>query len=630
MEYPSYMKAVTLLIFSLLSFYSFSSPYIDKNDEKIKSMASDPYWKSLAHYQKKSDESYESYIASDTFFNSDAGKTDPLKELQSTIRAFYLPIGDDQNDHPQCKFIARFKWINSKIDLLNDKSLPIVECDKFNKWVNEKKIDSISIMFASGYMSNPASLYGHMLLKINRDGNNPLLDYSLNFGAIVPDDEGAITYIAKGIFGGYKAAYSDQLYYRHQHNYGETELRDIWSYKLNLSQKEKMKLVSHVWELMGQKFDYFFIDENCAFHIAQLIELATEVDLTSNLSPWVMPITVFDKLMSSTHNNKPIVSDVELTPSRQTLFYRYFDTLPDKLKITAKNLAEGLIDFKHISYGLLIENEKKSILEVLLQYSEFLILSDHNSEAAAVFKRKVLKQRMRLSIGKEISIANFKKEPPHKAGMPTKTSFGIKKNQITGNSLNLGFRLTYFDTLASNIARIPNSNLEMLDIEIEANDDKIFINKFDLIDIQSLSPSYTGWKGDKPLSWGIRLGYELETNDCKNCGIYIAEGDVGKSWLVNKYIFGYALIGGRLQAGYGDFNGISGTLKTGAIISINEGLKSKIEIVNRYKAHGNTAQYKPEISWELKYNINRALELRAGILHKQTNSSFIKINYYWH
>lgn len=43
----------------------------------------------------------------------------------------------------------------------------------------------------------------------------------------MPDDENPVFYVFKGVFGGYEGGFSNTEYYHHNHNYGETELRDL-------------------------------------------------------------------------------------------------------------------------------------------------------------------------------------------------------------------------------------------------------------------------------------------------------------------------------------------------------------------------------------------------------------------
>lgn len=123
------------------------------------------------------------------------------------------------------------------------------------------------------------------------------------------------------MFGGYKAGFSDQLFYRHQHNYGEIELRDLWEYTLNLNERDVAFIANHLWEILGTEFDYYFADENCAFHLAQIIELVIGDQLTSESSPWVIPATIFSRLNTATYQEQSAVKKSHLHP-HVTLYFQ--------------------------------------------------------------------------------------------------------------------------------------------------------------------------------------------------------------------------------------------------------------------------------------------------------------------
>ena len=319
--FPIMRISCSIIIFYLM-FAPLKALAISNNE-----LATHLTWLKLGHY----DSTGKSYVISDDFFLSKQGKYSSQSELEATIRAF------NSDAAMQCRFPARYQWLVSQGLSFRKKD---ARCEELSNWRDSHPIHSVSLIFASGYMSNPASLYGHMLLKLNRsdDYRNKLLDYSINFGAIVPDGENGLVYIAKGLFGGYEAGFSDQLYYRHQHNYGEVELRDLWEYTLNLS-KEKVTLLSnHIWELMGMKYRYYFADENCAYHIARLVELVTAEGLTQDLSPWVIPSTVFTRLEEINQERKDIVTNISFTPSRESNFHQYQKQLSENQNLIAKEI----------------------------------------------------------------------------------------------------------------------------------------------------------------------------------------------------------------------------------------------------------------------------------------------------
>jgi hypothetical protein len=68
-------------------------------------------------------------------------------------------------------------------------------------------------------------------------------------------------------------------YYLKVREYSDLENRDIWEYELNLTPEEIDRLLMHAWELGPIHFDYYFFDENCAYHLLGLLE-AARPDLT--------------------------------------------------------------------------------------------------------------------------------------------------------------------------------------------------------------------------------------------------------------------------------------------------------------------------------------------------------------
>ena len=137
-----------------------------------------------------------------------------------------------------------------------------MRCPAYRAYAVNGEIESVSLVYATGYLSNPASFYGHILLKFNTRGGvlaNELLDQSVNYGAAVPRGENPVVYILKGLFGGYDATFSNQQFFRFNHAYAENELRDLWEYVLRLHPDEIDQLVAHSWELLGRNFDYYFL-----------------------------------------------------------------------------------------------------------------------------------------------------------------------------------------------------------------------------------------------------------------------------------------------------------------------------------------------------------------------------------
>ena len=94
-------------------------------------------------------------------------------------------------------------------------SLPIVACDRFAKGLGSLRPKSITLVFSSYYLSNPSSMFGHTLLRIDQETTaegNELLDYAINYAADIEDILG-LEYVVRGAFGYLNGYFSLTPYY---------------------------------------------------------------------------------------------------------------------------------------------------------------------------------------------------------------------------------------------------------------------------------------------------------------------------------------------------------------------------------------------------------------------------------
>jgi hypothetical protein len=619
---------ITLLTFIFIIHF-FSHPSI-ASEQSLTKLSKNKQWLKLLHH--KSESSSQSYITSQNFFLSKATANTSLEELMATITGFYLPVDENilPDEHAICRFPARLKLIRQQLDLSSYGELPSIKCVQYEVWRSQIKDDSISLVFASGYMSNPASMYGHLLLKFSGvDGNNrnELLDTSLNYGAIVPNNENPLLYVLRGIFGGYNASYSDQQFFRHKHNYGDVELRDMWEYKLALSPEDIALIIDHLWEILPAKFDYYFMDENCAYHFAKLIELVLEEPMISNDSLWLLPNSVATALTEATYKNKPLLSEINFIPSRETVLVNYFEQLTDKQKQVASSIIAQDFSLTLQEYEVLNDDNKKVIIESLFQYVNVAKHKNKHNDVIKAGKRSLIRERLKLPVGKSISYSEVKvNEAPHLAKKPSKFSLGIASIDQTKFYSTAGFRMTYFDDLSTSKGRSDFANLEMLDVEIITDNNQIKILKLDLIDISTLYLPAIPWTNKAASAWSVRGGYEQLSNACIDCGIYFAEGSLGKSIRIGDKSLGFAMVGGK--AFFGKDDDITFHAKLGFLTSITQNLKAKFELQQTSNINFSN-RYASSVKLGVSYEFSQLWDVRFMIENKETTFAALTVNYYW-
>ncbi|EMY24798.1 PF13387 domain protein [Leptospira interrogans serovar Australis str. 200703203] len=296
------MKPISLfiIVFILSSSFVFSE---EKNPIQLyqeialsKKLDLNRYWRLLLHYRDpiffgKS----KSEADGNEFFLSPNGKTDPKAELLETISSFFRePLPEEIEEtklHPFCKYPERFRWLDSQLNF--DRGLlPKLNCERYKNWIEALNPTSIKLIFASFYLNNPASLFGHNLLKIGsgESSKSEILDYAVNFAANNSPDDSALVYTIKGVMGGYPGVFSIFPYYYKINEYNDMESRDLWEYELNFDEEQSKRITAHIWELGSTHFDYFFFDENCSYQLLSLLEIGNpELKLRDRFNLYTIP-----------------------------------------------------------------------------------------------------------------------------------------------------------------------------------------------------------------------------------------------------------------------------------------------------------------------------------------------------
>ena len=272
------------------------------SETQLDKLAHHPTWLKLLHYNRKS---MKSEIHDDEFFLSSQGHTDPKAELMATIRAYTMPWPDITDKHPRCQFPARYFWLSQHITFPNY-TYRLPQCTRLEKWAifDEKK--TISVILVSGYLGNPASTFGHVLLKLNNTAyEDPvdLLNLSINYGAVIPEHEFVWRYVIRGLLGGYQATYSDRYFYSHDLTYSRTEFRDMWEYELSLTEQERKLIEYHLFEIKSHHLNYYFIKQNCAYRTGQLLEFIENLDIINRKTPWYTPEHILHNLSEYKRSN---------------------------------------------------------------------------------------------------------------------------------------------------------------------------------------------------------------------------------------------------------------------------------------------------------------------------------------
>ncbi len=583
----------------------------------LDSLAKDHVWRGLLGFHSGS---RQSDVVSPEYFLSSNGRSDPASELEATRVAMMVPVGENPDKHAQCRFPARYLWLKSHHAL---EGVSDVECPAFQKWIGARKPTGASIIFASGDLSNPATFYGHMMLRLTtgtETTQGSLLENAINNGAIFPEDENGFVYVFRGLTGAYKATYSRTDFYKHLHRYGETQMRDIWEYRLDLTQDQTDLLTAHAYEMVGEFNRYYFLRQNCAYRIADLIGVATDTDLLPEGKAWVMPVDVVDRMVSAQNAGKPLVQSAELLESRKSrLRDKYLSLSSLEQRRVGQFLAAPNQSLDRLVGGL-DTNGQARVIETLLDYYSVPEASDETTTPEMRgAQRNLLVARMARPAGR----ADFGAQPtrllPHEGQKSALLGVSLGDNSALGQDVQLRLRFAYNDFLSITPGALPYSELSFGDLKLNTDGRHVSLQSLDVVRITTLNLSQTGLpKEGGSMAWRLRGGTERYRIDCNGCLTGIAEANVGKAARLGKWSVGYAMVGARIYGTNPIYGALQGGITTGLIFNTGKAWRTAGEFGLWKGDAGKSAIFSGHI--ETRVALSRNVDLNL-VLQQESDRS---------
>jgi hypothetical protein len=540
-------------------------------------LARDPTWLKLVHHKDRLTGPGGSDILTPNFFLAADGAINPRAELAATVGGLIDPGVAKPDDTVRCRFPARARWLSEQLGWPQSVPTP---CPAYDAWRGAEPITGASLIFASGYLKNPASYYGHILLKLNTGGaagQRTLTDNVLNFGASYPSNENGLVYIVKGVGGGYQASYSHLPFYNHQFNYAESELRDVWEYELELDAHQIALLTDHTWEVSGTANRYYFLRQNCAYRLAELINLVIDAPLIPPDKPWTMPVDVFERLMRD-RPGKPLVRSVVRIDSRQNAFRRAYFALPSQSQRDVASYVDGMSTTPKTEIS-----GQAPVLDALIDYYSFLDASSDKSpgqpDASATKARRdaLLLARLRLPAAPPST-------PPAPTNLPNEGQKSsllqvsyVSNNQL-GEGVELRVRPAYHDFLTYAPGVVAGSELAFADTRLVVRDGKVRLRSLDLVKVTALNLSPTGLSRDGAAAWSIRFGAEDRALSCQDCLVGFVEGGYGRATQLSENAIIYGLLNGRAATGDEATANFSGGATGGLILGAERAWRANLEI----------------------------------------------------
>lgn len=495
------MKLITFTIASLMCHFAHASietdlqQYLDLAQQK--QLDQNITWQRLMYADQKqnSEVSYAGY-----FYAKD-GKTNLNSELQADIKALFQQAADNQSI--RCKFPARSRWLMQQLQI-DPQQLPKVNCVEFDEWINQIKPHKATLIYATDFMGNPSSMFGHTLLRLDPKDQKQLnlVSYAVNYAATVKGEDNW-SYAWKGLTGQYPGEYSLMPYYRKVKEYGDFESRDLWEYELNLTPEETRFLVEHIWEMQHVSFPYYFVSDNCAYRLLGLIDLVRpNLNLKQQFNYAAIPIETL-KVVDQQH----LVKEVVYRPALETQLLAQAKQHGTALAKVAHKVAFTEVEQTQPILKNYSQSEQAKILEMAYDdlYLQF-ISRKVDTDFAQPQLRQLLAERSQIQVDKQ------RQEPTRPQKQPVEghhaRNISVNVGEVQGQSfVELGHRQAYHDLIDPQAGYRTGTQLLFLDGSVQYRDDKLKVEHLDFLSVNSYNPVQPF---KSPLSWGFNLGWKQE------------------------------------------------------------------------------------------------------------------------
>lgn len=598
-----------------------AAPHID--NQRLQQLANDPFWISLGHYETAKLGGWRSYVSDRKFFLAPDGNEHPDRELAATVQALYAPASAGEQ-HAQCVYPSRTRWLKAQLDLTD---LPTPECAEFKQWFKDVSPHSAVMIFPAAYLNSPSSMFGHTLLRIDQadvqSDKTSLLSYAINFGAYIEGSDNSILYAWKGLMGGYPGLFALVPYQEKLSEYRSLENRDLWEYRLNLTQQETERMVEHVWELKQIQFDYFFFDENCSYRLLELLQVARpSLRLTEQF-----PLTAIPTDTVKAVKEAGLVESIQYRPSRERELLSRAETLDPEEQQWVLKVSADQRQLQEPAFKAQPRERQALIIDAAYRLERYRANGQERDPQRAQRSFELLRA-INQNPASELDIAQPGLPEDGHESRTWQAGIGTRGDQAFGE---YGLRMAYHD-LNDNAESFPlGAQIEILQMKLRQYEGNQWqLQQLDLATIRSLTPRNELLQ---PLSWQVTGGLERVPgkHDDETLVSHV-NGGGGGTWQLSEDMLGFALGTVRVEHN----NDFAEFISPAA--GFNSGLLWKNPLGNfSLEAKGDfftNGEVRRSLSlnqqWELSRNLGLRLSAQREFSHLATPENEVMLEVKWY
>ena len=598
-----------------------ATPKID--NQRLQQLANDPFWISLGHYETAKLGGWRSYVSDKKFFLAADGNEHPDRELAATVQALYAPASAGEK-HAQCVYPARTRWLKAQLNLTD---LPTLPCTEFKQWFKDVSPHSAVMIFPAAYLNSPSSMFGHTLLRIDQanvqSDQTALLSYAINFGAYIEGSDNSILYAWKGLMGGYPGLFALVPYQEKLSEYRSLENRDLWEYRLNLTQAETERMVEHVWELKQIQFDYFFFDENCSYRLLELLQVARpSLRLTEQF-----PLTAIPTDTVKAVKEAGLVESIQYRPSRERELLSRAEPLTTEEQDWVLKVSADQKQLQDPAFKAQPKDRQALIIDAAYRLERYRANGQERDPQRAQRSFELLRA-INQNPAPELDIPQPGLPEDGHESRTWQAGIGTRGDKAFGE---YGLRMAYHD-LNDNAESFPlGAQIEILQMKLRQYEGNHWqLQQLDLATIRSLTPRNELLQ---PLSWQVTGGLERVPgkHDDETLVSHV-NGGGGGTWQLGDDMLGFALGTVRLEHN----NDFAGFIAPAA--GFNSGVLWKNPLGNfSLEAKGDfftNGEVRRSVSlnqqWELSRNLGLRLSAQRDFSHLASPENEVMLEVKWY
>jgi hypothetical protein len=303
-------------------------------------------------------------------------------------------------------------------------------------------------------------------------------------------------------------------------------------------------------ELLGYRFDYFFLSHNCALRMGQLFDLVTGQSRFPNNPVYMTPIELFHRLNVTGSSDRPLLGAVAFVPSHHRLLtHRINEFGPVQKDVYARLVsletdsastaifADRETLLKEVRSGG-NELEQAALVDAALSFWEAKILAKQEKEVDLERQRKdrLLKLRLMLPVDGVPSEPRVEPLPrPDESNHVMGLSLGLasgERNHFLDGRVGFQFRIAPYKYDNEAFHAIQNfGQLRVLDSLLFVNaDGKLQLQRLEVMKVSSVaSLDKTGLDHvfSRYFSWEMDLGFDRLANSGRYLDAQKKEGLAG-------------------------------------------------------------------------------------------------------